>query len=81
MTTDLRSDVQKIKAPVLVAAAGHFASSPGALEQIDKFYERQVAPIPRHETVVVSKARHFVMLDDREFLTQAIDAFLGRHSK
>lgn len=82
MTTDLRSEVQKINAPVLlVAAAGQFASSPAALEHLEKSYERQVALIPRHETVVASKARHFVMLDDREFLTQAMDAFLGRHSK
>jgi N-formylmaleamate deformylase len=82
MTTDLRSDVQKITAPVLlVAAAGQFASSPGALEQIEKSYERQLALIPQHQTIVAGKARHFVMLDDREFLTQAIDAFLVRHSR
>ena len=77
MTTDLRSEVSHIKTPVLLVMAGAlFASNPAALSAVEGAYERQIAGIVRHRTVVAVKARHFVMLDDPAFLTATMEEFL-----
>jgi pimeloyl-ACP methyl ester carboxylesterase len=77
MTTDLREEVARIKTPVLLIAAGAaFASSKEALDQVAKVYEGQVAKIPDHRTLVAERAKHFIMLDDPEFLIRALDEFL-----
>jgi pimeloyl-ACP methyl ester carboxylesterase len=79
MTTDLRADVSRIETPVLlVAAGGLLASNPAALTTVEQAYERQIAAISRHRTVVARQARHFIMLDDPLFLFATIDEFLGR---
>ena len=79
MTTDLRPEVSGIETPVLLVAAGApFAANPSALAALEQSYERQVAGIHRHRTVVARQARHFVMLDDPAFLFSTIDEFLGR---
>jgi pimeloyl-ACP methyl ester carboxylesterase len=79
MTTDLRADVSRIETSVLlVAAGGLFASNPAALTTVEQAYERQIAAISRHRTVVARQARHFIMLDDPLFLFATIDEFLGR---
>ena len=75
MTTDLRSQVSQIKTPVLLVAAGAL-SNPAALPALEQAYERQIAGIARHKTVVAVKARHFIMLDDLAFLTATIEEFL-----
>jgi pimeloyl-ACP methyl ester carboxylesterase len=79
MTTDLRAEVSRIETPVLLVAAGaQFAANPSALAALEQSYERQVAGIARHRTVVARQARHFVMLDDPAFLSSTIAEFLGR---
>jgi N-formylmaleamate deformylase len=78
MTTDLRPEVARIKTPVLlVAAAGPFASSSEALQHVEQAYERQIAPIPTHRTILAVISRHFIMFDDLAFLTTAMNDFLG----
>jgi N-formylmaleamate deformylase len=77
MTTDLRSEVSGIKTPVLLVAAGAlFASNPAGLAAMEQAYERQVAGIRHHRTVVAVKARHFVMFDDPAFLNATLEEFL-----
>jgi pimeloyl-ACP methyl ester carboxylesterase len=44
-------------------------------------YEAQVRAIPDHRVVLAEKARHFVMLDDAEFLYRELDDFLERTRK
>jgi N-formylmaleamate deformylase len=79
MTTDLRPDVTRIQTPVLLVVAGAlFASSPAALATVERGYERQIAEIAHHRTVVARQARHFIMLDDPAFLFAAIEEFLTR---
>ncbi|HEX8153760.1 MAG TPA: alpha/beta hydrolase [Thermoanaerobaculia bacterium] len=67
MTTDLRGDVAKIKAPVLLIAAGD--------EQTAE-YAKQIESIKRHELVVAKDSKHFVMLDAPDFLYAAMEKFL-----
>jgi N-formylmaleamate deformylase len=79
MTTDLRSDVSRIKTPVLLVAAGApFGTNTAALARLEQAYERQVVSVARHRTVVAQHARHFVMLDDPAFLHVTMEEFLGR---
>ncbi len=79
MTTDLRPDVSRIEAPVLLVAAGAWSdANPAALSAVERSYERQVAGIMRHRTVVARRARHFIMFDDPSFLIATMEEFLGR---
>ncbi len=57
----------------LASARSHRAGS--ATEQRMR---QQMAPIPRHEIVVVPGSRHYVMLDAPEAFNRALDAFLAR---
>lgn len=68
MTTDLRSQMKKITAPVLlVGTAG---------PRVAAAYESQIASIPKHRFVLAEKSRHFVMLDDPDFLFAEMESFL-----
>jgi pimeloyl-ACP methyl ester carboxylesterase len=70
VTTDLRDDVSKIHAPVLVVLAD------GGLQNMLK---SQVEPIANHEVKVIPHAHHFVMLDDPKAWFKVLDAFLDAH--
>lgn len=73
---DLRADIAKITAPVLLIGA------PGAVPEpmrptIEKGYAAQVAKLPAARVKMAGKARHFIMLDDPDFLFAALDEFLA----
>ena len=66
MITDLTADMPKIEAPVLLLVVdGYFKSR----------ILRQVANIP-NKTIQIFKTGHFIMLDDPEGFTAAIEEFL-----
>jgi pimeloyl-ACP methyl ester carboxylesterase len=74
-TTDLRPDLAKIQAPVLVVAADTNGDVPrGPLEAS---WHAQVDAIPRHEIVFVEHSKHFVMLDQPAAFQGALDQFLA----
>jgi pimeloyl-ACP methyl ester carboxylesterase len=75
MSTDLRPAMSKIRVPVLLIGAGGWGR-PGMKERLAAAYEAQIASIPKHRFVLAEKARHFIMLDDPQFLFATIDAFL-----
>ncbi len=67
--TDLRADLPRIQARVLVVLAdGPYQ------DQI----RAQVAAIPAREVIVVPRTRHFVMFDDPTGFFRAVDAFLAK---
>lgn len=66
MTTDLRPDVAKIKARVLLIGSG----------RAEEAYAKQIAAIPRHELVMAKDARHFVMLDAPDLFYATLERFL-----
>jgi len=45
-----------------------------------QLYRSQVQPVPHHESVVIAKAKHFVMLDDPDAMAKAIDGFVDKLS-
>lgn len=75
LTTDLRGEVTRIRAPVLLFLAGG-GFSDGQLEGAVARYREQIAGIPRTEVRAAADARHFIMWDDPDLLFHAIDGFL-----
>jgi pimeloyl-ACP methyl ester carboxylesterase len=68
LTTDLRPEMGKVRAPVLLLAAGTADVSS---------YEAQVAPIRDHRVVPFPGARHFIMLDAPDRFLAEVEAFLA----
>ena len=70
MGKDLRPDLGKITAPVIIAAAGE---SQLPREQLEASWKTQVDPIPHHELVLVDGSKHFVMFDKPDELYKLVD--------
>ena len=73
MTTDLRPMMCDVDVPVLLVQA----ADSGGSEAVRAAYAAQVAPIEDHRHVVAEQGRHFVQLDDPEFLAREVLAFLA----
>ncbi len=79
MTTDLRQEMVKIRAPVLLVGAGKaLASNPERLEVARAAYEKQMQSVPNHNVVLAANALHFIMFDDPAFLMRTMDEFLAQ---
>ena len=77
MTTDLREKMAEITSPAMLITAGAFATTPDLEATIRTRYQEQIRDIPVHKLIVAKHARHFVMLDDPEFLFGQMEQFLG----
>ena len=75
-TTDLRADVAAIRTPVLLIASG-FDVTDDRRELVLARYAAQVSRIPDRRVVMAKNARHFVMLDDPQYLYSVMDEFLS----
>lgn len=73
-TTDLRKDIAKIKAPILI-----MASLFGTKEASEKEYNSQYAEL-KNKTLKVANAKHFIMYDQPEWFYNEIDLFLASKS-
>jgi N-formylmaleamate deformylase len=71
---DLRPDLSKITAPVIIAAAG---VSEMAHDQLEVAWKTQVDAIPHHQLVLVDGAKHFVMLDKPDDFYKLVDEALS----
>lgn len=76
LTTDLRAEVAAIRTPVLLIASG-FDFSEERRKVVLDIYAAQVSRIPDRRVVMARNARHFVMLDDPQYLYSMIDEFLS----
>jgi N-formylmaleamate deformylase len=76
MTTDLRPLLPKVRVPALVIAAGQ--GEPVA--ETARQYEAQLTTLPGHKLVVAATARHFIMIDDPQFLFAQLDSALNEGS-
>jgi pimeloyl-ACP methyl ester carboxylesterase len=68
--TDVRPDLPKIKSPLLAIIAD---------TEDQQAIAAQLAPITGHQTVVLPRTKHMVMLDDPSAFYRAIDAFIAGH--
>jgi N-formylmaleamate deformylase len=75
-TTDLRPDLGKIQAPVLVIAADTNGQAPRQRAEAD--WHAQVDAIPKHQIVFIEHSKHFVMLDQPSAFYSALDQFIAR---
>jgi N-formylmaleamate deformylase len=73
MTTDLRPLMADVRIPVVLIQA----ADSGALESMRQAYAGQVELIEKIHHVVARKGRHFVQLDDPDFVAEEIDRLLG----
>lgn len=71
MTTDLRPGLAKVRAPVLVLAAGDS-------DQAGPLFSREYKPLPHGRVEVVDHTRHFIFVDDPTRFYRALDPALGR---
>ena len=76
LTTDLRAEIAAIRTPVLLIAAG-FDFTEDRRTLVLASYAAQVSRIPDRRVVMARNARHFVMLDDPQYLYSMIDEFLS----
>lgn len=70
--TDLRTDIAKIKSPVLV-----LTSIFNTKENSEKVYTEQYAALP-NKTIKVADSKHFIMYDTPEWFYSEIDNFLNQ---
>jgi len=68
VSTDVRPDLAKIKAPLLAILAD---------SEDQQEIAAQLAPVPHHEVVTLPHTKHMVMLDDPPAFYRALDSFLA----
>jgi len=75
LTRDLRSNITRIRAPVLsLLTTENFPKE--SWDEIEAIFRAELGPIPRHELVVVPGAHHYVMFDAPEVYFGQLDRFL-----
>lgn len=72
LTTDLRPQVHQIKSKVLLIGAGGSMRSEAELTAANALYQQQIATIANATLEFNREARHFVMLDQPDWLTRRI---------
>ncbi len=79
MVTDIRENVKKIKAPVLVFGAWIAYKNYGATKESTlKLYELQFSNVKDHTIVLTNKGKHFIMWDDFKWYSSTMKAFLKK---
>jgi len=78
MTTDLRPLMAEAKVPILLLGAG-FGRSEADAKRFDTAYQAQIAQAPRHRYAVNPESAHFIMLDEPQWLYDAIAGFLAKN--
>ncbi|HEX8658628.1 MAG TPA: alpha/beta hydrolase [Hymenobacter sp.] len=80
-TIDLRADLARIKAPVLVLGAWAGYKAYGATKaSVQQTYDLQYAQLPQKRIALSEAGKHFLMWDDPQWLVQEVDAFLQQHA-
>lgn len=74
LTIDLRPLMHEIQVPVVLIQA----ADSGGVESGRQAFASQVADIPDHRHLVAERGRHFVQLDDPDFVARAVLELLDR---
>lgn len=78
-TTDLRAEMEKIKAPVLVLGAWYAYKNYGATREITTAnYESQTKNIPNAKLAIADTAYHFIFYDEPEWFYSQVNEFLAQ---
>lgn len=76
MGQDLRQDVARIKAPVLVLGSWAAYKGYATRDAILQTFRTQYQQLPGVQIVLAESARHFIMYDERDWMLERIDTFL-----
>ncbi|MDR7052139.1 pimeloyl-ACP methyl ester carboxylesterase [Duganella sp. 3397] len=76
MAQDLRQEVARIKAPTLVMGTWIAYKNFGTRDQFLQGYQDQYRQLPGVKIELADNARHFIMLDDPDWMYDRIDQFL-----
>jgi pimeloyl-ACP methyl ester carboxylesterase len=80
-TTDLRPDLARIKARVLVIGTWVGLQQYATREQVEKTFHTQYTTLLGYQFVMSDKSKHFVMFDDPAFLFGEMDNFLATQNQ
>lgn len=80
MVTDLRGDLQRIKAPVDVVYAWHKAAHPSRLA-LDQIYNAAYSGLVRGEKHRIDEAKHYVMFDQPVAFYEAVNTWLAKQDR
>lgn len=79
---DLRHTIRNIDNPTLVLATWRGYESHGfSYSQIHQIFEQQYKLLPNKSIIFADEARHYLMLDDPEFLNNHLDNFIKPYRK
>ena len=76
MSSDLRQDISRIKAPTLVLGTWVAYKAVAPKQAIEALFKSQYAGLPGARVELADTARHFVMYDEPEWMYARIDQFL-----
>ena len=77
MVTDLRPELGRIKAPVEVVYA-YDALFGVPAERVDAMYRQAYASTPKIHSTRIDDSFHFVMLDQPERFSSAVESFINK---
>ncbi len=77
MTTDLRPQLSSIKAKMLMLGASGAMPNEVGKDQVESLYSQQFETLPSAQVKMNRDARHFIMLDDLDWLLQNITNVVG----
>ena len=76
LTTDLRPEVHRIKSPVVLLGAAGALTSDADRDAAKALYQQQISTIDQAKLVFNQQARHFIMLDQPDWLLAQIRSAL-----
>jgi N-formylmaleamate deformylase len=76
LNTDLRQDLPRITSPALVLGVAHGFGNGIKHDGFDSIYHAQFANLPDLRIAISETARHFIMLDEPEWLFAQMESFL-----
>lgn len=77
-TTDIRSEMSKVKTPVLVLGAWAAYEQYGSTKQaVENNYKSQCKDIKNVKVAVADEAYHFIFYDEPKWFFNQVDSFLA----
>ncbi len=76
MSSDLREDIARIRAPTLVLGTWVAYRAFAPKEAVEGLFKAQYARLPGVKVEMAETARHFIMYDDPEWMYARIDQFI-----
>jgi len=76
MTTDLRSSLHEIDIKVMMLGASGAMPNKAAKDQLEALYKNQFKLLPSSKVLINRNARHFIMLDDLDWLLEHVNDFI-----